>query len=176
MVESISDVGAARQDQVNRNKELYLGESMFQVGWFQKESTENKTKWMEKITICVAIKIALFRVPIADIFLSRKKRQISSDKNTAKSDPNLLTPKTVKIAAKINVATPPVEESTSAYVRDTIPTLSTETTKASPQVTGVTTDRKPKVVAVDIEEDEDPKNPFSSYDYKESKQGNSTLK
>jgi hypothetical protein len=90
------------------------------------------------------------------------------NKNIEKPDPNLLTPKTVKIAAKINVATPPVEESTSAFVRETIPFLVTEPSKVA---SGVTTDRKPKVVSVDVEVEEDPKNAFPAYDIKESKQG-----
>jgi len=71
-------------------------------------------------------------VPIADIFLSRKKRQ------TIRTGPSLPAQKTVNIGAKINVAEPVLEDSKSVVILSG----------------NVSTERKPKVVSVDIDVDD----------------------
>ena len=157
------------------------------------------------------------RIPIADIFLSKRKRraaelQVASSpkpdlsslkpvQSSSKPASNFITPKMVKIGASLNVV-PPSDAATttttlvssvlsttsSTLEAEEVPFPGMETSLLSAKIVSVesttssTTERRPKVVAVDDDklfpdtdhdQDQDPSGakPFSSFDYGDRKLG-----
>ena len=157
------------------------------------------------------------RIPIADIFLSKRKRraaelQVASSpkpdlsslkpvQSSSKPALNFITPKMVKIGASLNVV-PPSDAATttttlvssvlsttsSTLEAEEVPFPGMETSLLSAKIVSVesttssTTERRPKVVAVDDDklfpdtdhdQDQDPSGakPFSSFDYGDRKLG-----